>query len=77
MTPSLLRQLWLLIESTQAAVLLKLDDPSLVQWLMRQLHTHVSLNSDETTVLDAYIQSRLTLIRDLAQERESAWQHLP
>jgi hypothetical protein len=77
MTPSLLRQLWILIETTQAAVLLKLDDASLVQWLLKQLKANIPLNSDESSLLDAYIQSRLTLIRDLAQERQTAWQHMP
>jgi hypothetical protein len=71
MTPSLLRQLWSLVEATQANILLRLDDDSLVKWLSKQLNMRMALNPDETSVLDTYIQSRLTLIRDLAQERQS------
>ena len=74
MTPSMLRQLWSVVEMTQSNILLKLDDASLVQWLLKQLTTQRSLNRDEANILSDYIQSRLTLIRDLAQERQSSWQ---
>lgn len=69
MTPAILRQLWSVVEATQAHTLLKLDDASLVQWLIKQTTTKTSLDGSETDVLGDYIQSRLTLIRDLAQER--------
>lgn len=72
MSPVMLRQLWSLIEATQANVLLTLDDTSLVQWLLRQLSIQRSLNHVETTVLSSYIQSRLPLIRDLAHSRAVA-----
>lgn len=74
MTPTLLRQLWSLIEATQAHILLKLDDASLVQWLLKQLNKERSLNHQETDILNEYLYSRLTLIRDLALERQSSWQ---
>ena len=66
MTPLLLRQFWSLIESTQSAILLNLDDQSLVQWLVRQVATERSLNRGEADILSRYIQSKLSLIRDLA-----------
>jgi hypothetical protein len=69
MTPAILRQLWSVIEATQAHTLLKLDDASLVQWLTKQTTTKTTLDGSETDVLSDYIQSRLSLIRDLAQER--------
>ncbi|NJR51752.1 MAG: hypothetical protein HC780_21385 [Leptolyngbyaceae cyanobacterium CSU_1_3] len=69
MTPLMLRQLWSLIETTQATLLLNLDDGSLVQWLLRQFPAQHPLNSEETTLLRSYIHSRLTLIRDLAHHR--------
>ncbi|HIK14532.1 MAG TPA: hypothetical protein IGS53_04465 [Leptolyngbyaceae cyanobacterium M33_DOE_097] len=69
MTPRMLRQLWSLIETTQAHVLLDLDDKSLVQWLLRQLQDGRSLNPEEDSVMNDYINSRLPLIRDLAQHR--------
>lgn len=69
MTPTILRQLWSVVETTQAHTLLKLDDASLVQWLLKQTENKASLDGDETNVLTNYIESRLTLIRDLAQQR--------
>jgi hypothetical protein len=69
MTPTMLRQLWSLIESTQSNILLKLDDTSLVQWLLRQCHDQQILNHQESDILGNYIQSKIPLIRDLAQQR--------
>ncbi|HIK27803.1 MAG: hypothetical protein N3E45_11640 [Oscillatoriaceae bacterium SKW80] len=70
MTPLMLRQLWSLIESTQVNILLNLDDASLEQWLLNQVKSNCPLNNDEASVLNAYIRSKLSLIRDLAQERQ-------
>jgi hypothetical protein len=66
----MLRQLWVLIETTQANMLLNLDDDSLEQWLLKQFNQKRSLNQDEASLLNAYIRSKLSLIRDLAQERQ-------
>lgn len=74
MTPTMLRQLWSVIEATQAQMLLKLDDASLVQWLLKQLRNQRSLDLNEANILNDYIYSKLTLIRELALERQSTWQ---
>ncbi|MEH2128018.1 hypothetical protein [Nostoc sp.] len=70
MTPTIMRQLWSVVETAQAKLLLQLDDASLVQWLVKQTETQVFLDSNETDFLSHYIQSRLALIRDLAHERQ-------
>lgn len=72
MTPTMLRQLWSLIETTQATMLVTLDDASLVQWLLKQVKMNSTINGKEADLLNQYIQSRLSLIRDLAQERLAA-----
>jgi hypothetical protein len=46
-----------------------LDDATLVQWLLKQLKMNSALNGLEADLLDEYIQSRLCLIRDLAEQR--------
>ena len=69
MTPTMLRQLWSLIENTQANMLLKLDDASLVQWILKQLHNQRSLDYQQTDILSDYIRIKIPLIRDLAQQR--------
>jgi hypothetical protein len=65
----MLRQLWSLVETTQATLLLNLDDTSLVQWLLRQFRTQRPLDNEESSILSNYIHTKLTLIRDLAEER--------
>lgn len=65
MNSNLLHQLWMLIEATQSNFLLKLDDQSLVQWLIQQLREKQYLSHEEEKVASAYIRSRLLLIRDV------------
>ncbi|MBO3458142.1 hypothetical protein G7B40_028300 [Aetokthonos hydrillicola Thurmond2011] len=69
MTPNIMRQLWSVVETAQAATLLQLDDASLVQWLVKQTKTQALLDCHETDFLSDYIQSRLNLIRDIAYNR--------
>lgn len=69
MTPKIMRQLWSVVETAQAKTLLQLDDATLVQWLVKQIKTQALLDGHETDFLSDYIQSRLSLIRDLAYER--------
>ncbi|NBO30706.1 MAG: hypothetical protein LVT47_08750 [Cyanobacteria bacterium LVE1205-1] len=69
MTPLMLRQVWVVVEATQANLILKLDDASLVEWLLKKLALDYTLDHSETRVLGDYIQSRLSLIRDLAGQR--------
>ncbi|MBH8572175.1 hypothetical protein I8752_03820 [Nostocaceae cyanobacterium CENA369] len=70
MTPKILRQLWSVVENSQTKTLLHMDDASLVQWLVKQTTTQALLDPNETDFLCDYIQSRLSLIRDLAYERQ-------
>lgn len=69
MTPTMLRQLWSLIETTQSHLLLKLDDASLVQWLLKQFKQQRALNHEEMNILNDYLNNRLSLIREMAEQR--------
>ncbi|NJL83227.1 MAG: hypothetical protein HC890_10220 [Chloroflexaceae bacterium] len=69
MTPNMLRQFWSLVETTQASLLLSLDDRSLVQWLVRQLETPELLDRCQIDLYHQYIHAKLPLIRDLAGQR--------
>jgi hypothetical protein len=71
MTPSMLRQLWSLVETTQASTLVNLDDASLVQCLLKQFNKEAAINGNEAALLRDYICSRISLIRDLAEARLS------
>ncbi|MBE9248841.1 hypothetical protein IQ226_06570 [Dolichospermum sp. LEGE 00240] len=72
MTPTIMRQLWSIVEATHTVTLLQLDDASLVQWLVKQITNQAFLDPHETDFLCDYIQSRLSLIRDLAYERQQS-----
>jgi len=65
-----MRQLWSVVETAQAKMLLQLDDATLVQWLVKQTKTQALLDCHETDFLSEYIQSRLSLIRDIVNERQ-------
>jgi hypothetical protein len=69
MNPFLIRQLWTAVEATQATLLLNLDDNDLVQRLMRQLRDQQSLDATESSMVNHYIELKLPLIRDMAQQR--------
>ena len=69
MKPSTVHQLWSLIEWTQSITLLQLSDKDLVEQLFGQLSTSGQFTNEENNSLIAYIYSRLTLIRDLAEAR--------
>lgn len=71
MTPTMLRQLWSLVEKTQASTLVTLDDASLVQCLLKQFNKEASINGNEADLLTDYIGSRISLIRDMAEARLS------
>jgi hypothetical protein len=69
MTPAMLRKLWSLVEATQASLLVNLDDADLAQLLLKRLQTESSINSKDEDLLTDYIQTRLSLIRDVAEAR--------
>lgn len=68
-TSSTLRQIWSVIESNHASLLLRLNDTELLQQLLRQLADKTQLNGAEICGVRAYIYSRIPLIRDEAQAR--------
>jgi hypothetical protein len=67
--PVLMRQLWLLVEGTQATLLLTLEDEPLVQRLTRQMQDSSIMDADARNALNLYLEAKLPLIRDVAQSR--------
>ncbi|MEC4987006.1 MAG: hypothetical protein SAJ37_23615 [Oscillatoria sp. PMC 1068.18] len=68
MTPTMLRQIWSLIESHKSHILVKQDDESLIDWLISQLQKQRSLNPDEIHLMNDYLHDRLSLIKDLVHQ---------
>ena len=69
MTPSMLRQIWTIVEHSHSSILLTLDDQGLVNWLIERIAEDQNLNPFEAEVFSGYIHSKLSLIRDLALAR--------
>lgn len=69
MSPLLLRQLWSVIDAAHSNHILSLDDQGLANWVMEQLCHQSSLDNMELTQVNRYIQSKLPLIRDMAQSK--------
>jgi hypothetical protein len=69
MTPNMLRQIWSLVETTQANMLLSLDDASLIDWILRNLKQKQNLDGSQVNALDNYLHAKVSLIRDLAYQK--------
>ncbi len=70
-TPSMMRQLWALVESTQVSTLLQFEDTDLVQLLLKRFKAQQSIDAQAANSLNTYIESKLPLIRDIAEDRQS------
>lgn len=70
-SPNLLRQFWVVVETTQISTLLQFDDSTLVQVLLRRFTAEQVIDDQTTHSLSHYIESRLPLIRDTAEGRLS------
>ena len=69
MSPFLLRQLWSIIDTAHSSHILSLDDQSLASWVVQQLCHQSQLDNGELTQVNHYIQSKIPLIRDIAQNK--------
>lgn len=68
MNALMLRQLWSLIEELQSSTLLKLSDAELVAQILQRLEAKKNLSVEDNSLVSAYIYSKTSLIRDLADE---------
>jgi hypothetical protein len=64
--PSVLRLLWKVVSEVNYQELLSLPDRELSQVLMQKVSNQVALDPEEAKKLDAYVSSKLLLIRDIA-----------
>lgn len=66
MTPTILRQLWRVVEQNQANIMLESDDASLVHWLVQLLQNKNIVDRQQSDRVKDYLSTRINLIRDLA-----------
>ncbi len=64
----LLRQFWSILEASSNQRLASLDDSSLSKWIVDILKADPTFDSGNLPVVSRYIQTRIPLIRDLAQQ---------
>ena len=64
-----IREIWTNVEATNTSTLLQLNDAELVRQLHQQVERKLFLSLEESQSLSAYISSKTTLIRDLAESR--------
>jgi hypothetical protein len=69
MTPNMLRQIWSLVETTPANMLLNLDDASLIDWILRHLEQEQNLDASQLNALNYYLHAKVSLIRDVAYQK--------
>jgi hypothetical protein len=69
MSANLIKAIWRAVETTQSATLLRLDDGELLSALIKRLKNSNSITNAEVGDASFYINSRLSLIRDMAQSR--------
>lgn len=72
MTPFTMRQIWAIVESLPARMLLELDDERLIRHLMAALCDRYNLSSSELAAMADYLRDRLSLVRDVAETRHAA-----
>jgi succinate dehydrogenase flavin-adding protein (antitoxin of CptAB toxin-antitoxin module) len=73
-TVKMMQQLWAVIESTQVNILLQFNDSDLVKLLLNRFANQQTIDAQTANNLNTYIESRLPLIRDIAEERRSLGQ---
>lgn len=71
MKPALLHQIWECIDCAETQLLLKLDNPELVEWIYNCLLQQQCLNAAEEVEIRMYLHDKVSLIRDLARSHQS------
>ncbi len=63
---SIVRAVWSSVEALNHQVLLQLNDPDLIQQIMKQVDRVATLSSEDRQSLIDYVSSKVMLIRDIA-----------
>jgi hypothetical protein len=66
---TLLRQIWNLIETTNAWELLETSESDLIQKLLQRLDAQKPLADRERVSLNDYLHAKMSLIKDTAEAR--------
>ncbi|MDJ0732242.1 MAG: hypothetical protein QNJ33_19880 [Crocosphaera sp.] len=67
MNTTIMRQLWSIIDESSGKTLTGLNDSDLINQIVTKLNTKQNLSSEDCGVINAYLRSRILLIRELAE----------
>ena len=67
MNTTIMRQLWSIIEETSEKTLTGLNDSDLINQIVTKLSSQQHLSSEDCSVINAYLRSRILLIREMAE----------
>lgn len=70
MSPSLLHDLWQLIEEVPNHSLTRLDDSRLASWLLEQLERRFRLKEEDRKNIEKYLDTHMLLVREMAESRQ-------
>lgn len=69
LSSSVLRLAWAAVEETSPRDLLTMSDSMVVKLLLQHVDRNILLSSEEVGALSSYLNSKVLLIRDLAEAR--------
>ena len=70
LSPTLLHDLWQLIEELPSHSVQRLDDTRLSSWLLDQLERRFTLKEEDLNSIERYLSSHLLLIREMADSKQ-------
>jgi hypothetical protein len=71
MKPALIHQVWECIDCAETQLLLKMDNPELIEWLYKCLLHQQYLSPAEEVEIRSYLHDKVSLIRDLARSHQN------
>ena len=65
MNTTIMRQLWSIIAENSGKTLTGLNDSDLINYIINKLSSQQNLSSEDCGVINAYLRSRILLIREM------------
>lgn len=70
LSPSLLHDLWQLIEELPSHPVMRLSDSRLISWLLAQVERRLILKKEDIHNIERYLDSHVLLIREMTESRQ-------
>ncbi len=67
MNTTIMRQIWSIISESSGKTLTWVDDSDLINQILSKLSSQQNLSSEDCGVINAYLRSKILLIREMAE----------